>query len=302
MHFLMTIDVECFSIPLNRCDYDTGREVYEVGLPRLLDLLAKHDVQGTFYFTGKMAEMLPESVELVMEHGHEIGCHGYDHSPEKAFDLFNYEEQVNELKKAKRVIEGVAGRIESFRAPMLRINEETVRALEETGFTSDSSVCSQRFDGPFTFGSKKKLKWLVAPRKPYYLSYDSIIKSGKTNLLELPVSALFLPYIGTSMRIAPTFVKFLQKLLFFESKKTGKPVVFLFHPSECLDFDDKVITTRRTDNIIEYIFADVMRQKLKLKNLGEKSLKLLDAILKSASGYGFEFVNVSKYRKLYDTG
>jgi len=38
------------------------------------------------------------------------------------------------LKKAKRVIEGVAGRIESFRAPMLRINEDTVRALEETGF------------------------------------------------------------------------------------------------------------------------------------------------------------------------
>jgi hypothetical protein len=26
MHFLMTIDVECFSILLNRGDYDTGKE------------------------------------------------------------------------------------------------------------------------------------------------------------------------------------------------------------------------------------------------------------------------------------
>ncbi len=80
MHFLMTIDVECFSIPLNRCDNDTGREVYEAGLPRLLGLLARHDVQGTFYFTGKMAEMFPEAIELVMGYGHEIGYHGYDHS------------------------------------------------------------------------------------------------------------------------------------------------------------------------------------------------------------------------------
>ena len=69
MYFLMTIDVECFSIPLNRCDFDTGREVYEVGLPRLLDLLAKHDVQSTFYFTGKMAEMFPESIEFIKEQG-----------------------------------------------------------------------------------------------------------------------------------------------------------------------------------------------------------------------------------------
>ena len=298
MHFLMTIDVECFSIPLNRCDNDTGKEVYEAGLPRLLDLLAKHDVQGTFYFTGKMAEMFPESIELVMEYGHEIGCHGYDHSPERAFDVLSFEEQVTELKKAKRVIEEVAGRVESFRAPMLRINEATVRALEKTGFTSDSSICSQRFDGPFTFGSKKKLKWLLAPRRPYFLSYDSITKSGKSNILEIPISALFLPYIGTSMRIAPMLIKILQKLLFFESERTGKPIVFLFHPNECIDMKGKIFTTRRTDNIIEYLFADVMRQKLKIKNLGEKSLKLLDAILKKASEYGFEFVSVRKYRKL----
>ena len=202
MHFMMTIDVECFSIPLNRCDNDTGREVYEAGLPRLLGLLARHDVQGTFYFTGKMAEMFPEAIELVMGYGHEIGCHGYDHSPEKAFDLLSYDEQLKELRKAKTVIEGVAGRIESFRAPMLRINEDTVRALEEAGFKTDSSVSSQRFDGPFTFGAKRKLKWLYAPGKPYMISYDSIVKSGSSNVLEIPISAAIFPFIGTTMRIS----------------------------------------------------------------------------------------------------
>ena len=66
-------------------------------------------------------------------------------TPERAFDMLSYEEQVNGLKKAKTVIEGVAGRVESFRAPMLRINEATVRALEEAGFKTDSSVASQRY-------------------------------------------------------------------------------------------------------------------------------------------------------------
>jgi peptidoglycan/xylan/chitin deacetylase (PgdA/CDA1 family) len=86
MHFLMTNDVESFSIPLNRYDVETAKEAYEVGLPRLLDLYARHDLKCTFYFTGTFAEQSPESVELVKEHGHEIGCHGYDHSPQRAFD------------------------------------------------------------------------------------------------------------------------------------------------------------------------------------------------------------------------
>lgn len=65
----MTNDVEIFSIPLNRLSPDTAREVYEVGLPRLLDAYAKHDIRCTFYFTGKIVEMVPEAVELVLDHG-----------------------------------------------------------------------------------------------------------------------------------------------------------------------------------------------------------------------------------------
>ena len=295
----MTNDVESFSIPLNREDESVVKEVHEVGLPRLIDLYARHDIKSTFYFTGMFAERSPESVELVKEHGHEIGCHGYDHSPEKAFDVLSYEEQLNELKKAKKVIEDVAGSIESFRAPMLRINEATVRALEETRFTSDSSVASQRFDGPFTFGSKKKLKWLVAPRKPYMLSHKSIVKSGSSNILEIPISAAIVPFIGTTMRISPFVTKLMQKYLYRESKRTDKPLVFLFHPNECLEAGETIEATRRTNNFIEYLFADILRHKLKLKNLGMASLKLLDEVLTGAKEFGFEFVSAKEYAKRY---
>jgi len=299
MEFLMTIDVESFSIPLNRCDLSTGRRVHEEGLPSLLDLFAKHDIKATFYFTGEITELFPESIEIVVDHDHEVGCHGYDHTPDRAFDNLSYDEQVEELKRAKEIIEDVAGRIQSFRAPMLRINEDTVRALESTGFTSDSSICSQRFDGPLTFGSRKKLKWLFAPRKPYFLSYNSVVRSGSSNVLEIPISAVVIPFIGTTMRIFPKLIKIVQKLIFIESKKTGKPVVFLFHPNECLDVDSNVTTTRRANNFLEYLFADYLRQRLKLKNLGKPAILLLDTILKDARVEGFEFVSVSDYRRRY---
>jgi peptidoglycan/xylan/chitin deacetylase (PgdA/CDA1 family) len=176
MHFLMTNDVEAHSLSLNREDPHIAELVHNVGLPRLLDVLSKHDVTSTFYFTGTFCEQSPQSVDLVKDHGHEIGCHGYDHSPNRAFDLLTYDEQVCELNKAKKTIEPIAGKITSFRAPALRMNSHTVRALEDTGFTTDSSVASQRFDGPMSFGAKEKLKWLKAPRQPYMLSHESYVK------------------------------------------------------------------------------------------------------------------------------
>jgi peptidoglycan/xylan/chitin deacetylase (PgdA/CDA1 family) len=293
----MTNDVESFSIPLNRLDYNTAKEVYEVGLPRLLDVYSKNDIRCTFYFTGRMAEMFPEAVELVLEHGHDIGCHGYNHSSTQALDLMSLDEQIAEMKKAKNVIENIAGRISDFRAPALRINEHTIQALELTGFNTDSSIASQRFDGPLTFGSKKKLKWLIAPRSPYYPSYASTIKKGESKILEIPISAFIFPYIGTTMRVSPLTLKLLEKFLFAESLRSEKPIVFLFHPNECLDTKTEIIPARRANNSIEHLFADVIRRELKLRNLGVKAVGLLDEVIKCAKEKGFDFMTVQEYRK-----
>ena len=294
MYFLMTNDVECHSIALNRIEPKIADEIYEVGLPMLLDLLSKYDVISTFYFTGKFVELKPEAVDLVKAHGHEIGCHGYDHSANRAFDLLTYNQQIEELKKAKNAIEPVAGKIQSFRAPALRINGDTVKALEEMGFTTDSSVCPQRFDGPLSFGSREKLKWLIAPRKPYFLSNKSSIQMGGSNILEIPISALL---FGTTMRVSPMITGAIQKYLFYESKEMDKPIVFLFHPNECIEVGSVVSTTRRSKSVLGYVFADIVRQRLKLKNMGKKAIQLLDEILDDAKRYGFEFLNVKEYIK-----
>jgi len=59
MHFIMTTDVESFSIPLNREDSDVAKQIYEVGLPRLLDLYARR--RGERYMTAQ------KRVEKILE-------------------------------------------------------------------------------------------------------------------------------------------------------------------------------------------------------------------------------------------
>jgi peptidoglycan/xylan/chitin deacetylase (PgdA/CDA1 family) len=299
MYFLLTNDVELTSLALNREDPSIADEIYKVGLPRLLDLYSKHDVEATFFFTGNIVEIKPELVDMVKDHDHEIGCHGYHHNSQEGFDMLPYDKQVEYLSKSKRIIEDVSGRIESFRSPELRINKETVKALEVTGFKIDSSVASQRFDGPFSFGTKEKMKWMRAPRKPYYLSYNSPFTSGKSKILEIPISALIIPYIGTTMRIMPSVIKVIQKMLFHEAKN-GKPIVFLFHPNECLDSTH--IERTKSAQGISSIFRDTIRQKLKLMNMGKAAIKLMEGIIKDAKGCGFEFVSVKHYSRIWAGG
>jgi peptidoglycan-N-acetylglucosamine deacetylase len=288
--FLLTCDVESFSIPRNGCDRETAFQVYKQGLPRVLDLCAKHDIPATFYFTGELAEIVPEAVDLVKDHAHEIGCHGYSHEVDRALDNLSYNEQFSDITKAKALLESVAGTIKSFRAPALRINNDTINVLKATGFSSDSSICPQRFDGPFTFGSSRKLKWLVSRRKSFYLDSGS-------SILEIPISALIFPFIGTTMRVSPSLTRFLKRSLFLEASLTGKPIVFLFHPNECLDTTATISTPSRTNNPLMHLFADRLRQRLKLRRLGIEAIGLMEEIIVNAKQQGIDFRTATEYRK-----
>lgn len=140
-------------------------------------------------------------------------------------------------------------------------------------------------------------KWLVAPRFPYYASYDSVVNKGDSKILELPISALVFSYIGTTMRVSPVILRYLEKILFAESIMTHKPLVFLFHPNECLDAKSNVSPARRGGNMVEYIFGDVIRRELKIQNLGMRAVKLIDEVIKRAKVKGFEFESVQEYRE-----
>jgi peptidoglycan/xylan/chitin deacetylase (PgdA/CDA1 family) len=47
---------------------------------QILDILDKYDAKATFFCLGNNAEVYPELVELILEKGHAIGNHSYNHA------------------------------------------------------------------------------------------------------------------------------------------------------------------------------------------------------------------------------
>lgn len=299
-YFLLTNDVEYTLIHANVELRSVAQKITDLGIMRLLELYSKHDVRSTFYFTGNFAEAQPHAIELVKEKGHEIGCHGYSHDRTASFDSLGFEEQHSEIMKAKNAIEKVAGPIVSFRSPELRINKDTIKALSKTEFKTDSSIASQRFDGPLSLGFKYKKNWLFTPRNPYFLSFESPFKRGNSTILEIPISAALVPYIGSSLRISPGIIKYIEKYLFWEARNTGKPIVFIFHPHECMSVEEimkngnDVVCTAKGN-----FFSEVLRPKLKCRNLGIQSIDLLETIIVRAKNYGFTFITARDLYELY---
>lgn len=291
-YILFTNDVETTSILNHKLNDKTGEMVLKQGMPRLLDLYEKYNVKATFFFTAYIAKLYPEVVKMILPYGHEVGSHGLTHEVDQAFDILNLNEQIRHLKESKAILEDISGEeVLSFRAPAARVNSNLSLALEESGFKVDSSIASQRLDMFLSFGALKKLHWLTTPRKPYFVNKENVFARGDSSILEIPISALGFPYIGTFMRIAPRINQITRYLLWLESCLNSRPFVFLTHPNEFIDEErdtDKI--QRRTNNYISYLLGDVLRHHLKVKNLGEKALPLLERELQFFSQKNSEFM------------
>lgn len=294
---LLTNDVETTSIWHNALRDSTGEKVLKEGMPMLLDLYQRYNIKSTFFFTGYVAKKFPQIVRMVLPHGHEVGCHGLSHEVDNAFDLLDYQQQVKQLGEAKKILEDISGEaVVSFRAPALRVNEFTPSALQETGFRIDSSIAAQRFDMFLSFGSIKKMNRLFAPRLPYRASKSNLNKAGEGPVIEIPISAFIMPYIGTTLRIFPFLTRTLRYFLHAESGLNRKPLVFLFHPNELIDESaEPTEKKRRAKNLFSYILADLIRHKLKMKNLGAAAMPLYEREIEFFAKKQYEFLTLKDY-------
>lgn len=288
----ITNDVETTSILNHKLRDKTAEYVLNQGMPLLLDLYDRYGVKATFFYTGYIAQLCPKVVKMAYERGHEVGSHGLTHVVNQAFDVLTPEQQLEHLRQSKMILEDIIGdEVISFRAPALRVDRKFPLILREAGFKVDSSVSSQRLDMMFSFGAQKKLNWLAAPRKAYFTKPDNIFRKGNFELLELPISALGLPYIGTFMRIAPRLNRMTRHLLYMETLCTGRQFVFLTHPNEFIDEDlEEGKMGRRAKNYFSYLMGDVLRHKLKVKNLGEKAKPIFERELAFFYNKGINFV------------
>lgn len=192
--------------------------------------LKKLNLPCTFLFPSRSAELLKDQVIALRQEGHEIGCHGVTHSIGENFSTLPFVDQYRLLTEATHSITNILGgeRPITFRAPAFKICGHTIQALEELGYRIDLSVVSQRIS--LFSADSYNFKPLFAPRRPHHPSVHNAYKIGNVKLWEFPTTALGLPFFSNTERIfGLAFMKAFFRMLYWESKIIGKPIVFLFH-------------------------------------------------------------------------
>jgi peptidoglycan/xylan/chitin deacetylase (PgdA/CDA1 family) len=108
------------------------------GVPRVLDLLRRHELQATFFCPGYTAERYPDVLRRVRDEGHEIAHHGYLH---EAMAGMSREQEADVLDRGLDALDRVAGvRPVGYRAPMWETTYATAELLLDRGFLYESSL------------------------------------------------------------------------------------------------------------------------------------------------------------------
>ena len=101
--------------------------------PRVLDVLAKHDVRGTFFCVGQRAARAPESMRAIAAGGHEIGSHGWSHA---SLWLCGPWKTAAEIDRAQATLTELGGKPPRFfRPPWGMVNAAMFPLLKRRGLT-----------------------------------------------------------------------------------------------------------------------------------------------------------------------
>lgn len=185
-----------------------------VGVPRILEILERHQIASTFFVPGHTAHRYPQAIRSIVAAGHEIAHHGYLHEQPTALTA---EQEVEALDRGLEALAEVAGvRPSGYRAPMWDLSWRTPALLAERGFLYDSS--------------------LMDADHPYELA---VTPDATDSLVEIPIQwALddweqycYLPDIsGSGLIESPRKARELWQLEFDGLRKVGGCWVLTNHP------------------------------------------------------------------------
>lgn len=118
-------------------------EFCAVAIPRILDLLGRFRIPGTFCIPGHTALAYPDLVRRIHAEGHEIAHHGWVH--ENPADFAEAEERRN-IERGLEALHEVAGmQPRGYRSPSWDFSANTVGILLDYGFRYDSSLMGSDF-------------------------------------------------------------------------------------------------------------------------------------------------------------
>jgi len=189
---------------------------------RLLALLERNGVCGTFFVLGWTAERHPGLVGRIAAEGHEIASHGFDHELITRQDPGIFREDV---RRARGLLQDLSGQpVLGYRAPSYTVVERTrwaLPVLAEEGHAYDSSIFPIR---------RRRYGIPSAPRWPHRLE----LPEGRS-LVEFPLPTV--RFLGVN--VPATGGAYLRLLpLAFQRWAVGgmlrrdRPLVINVHPWE----------------------------------------------------------------------
>lgn len=105
----------------------------ERALP-IVDILRDKEVEATFFISGAWAERHPEIVEKIVENGHTLGNHGFQH---KKYTNMEEEEIIRDLHLSHKKIKDVTEQdVTYFRPPFGELNKEVLSIVERFGYST----------------------------------------------------------------------------------------------------------------------------------------------------------------------
>src|ERR1700754_824754 len=139
----LTFDVDCESgflaegehrlSTLSEARYGATR-----GVPRILHILARHEIAGTFYIPGDTAERHTDTCKAIVAAGHEVGHHGHLHLRSDEIDA---QAQRAEIERGLEALDTHLGvHPHGYRSPSWELTPETFALLQEHAFEWDSSL------------------------------------------------------------------------------------------------------------------------------------------------------------------
>ena len=265
-------------------------EGMQKGSPIILDILKKHDVKATFFFTADAAEKNANIVHMVRDAGHEIGCHTLFHETigDALFEIPGMipllpEEVEHRIEVCTERVEKIAGVYPTaWRCPRLFGSTTVVNALERLGYTSDATY-------PMYFYRERLT--------PYHPSKDDWTKEGDLKIIELPnfadLSMESKDQYGRDMDQWPLWrtenadavidhIKGYMK--FCETKKVDPFLCFYMHPWEFWPMPEGLIHSGE---------GAVLPDPFIIKNCGPYAAEQFDLLIQKLKDLGSVFTTAS---------
>lgn len=254
----MTVDVEdyfqvaAFADKIHRADWDGFPCRVERNLDAILALFAEQEATATFFTLGWIAERYPKAVRAIVDNGHELASHGYEHIKVHAQLPQAFRDDV---RRTKGILEDIGGqRVKGYRAASFSIDERSMWAfdiLADEGYDYSSSTYPIKHDH---YGMPNGHRFAHRP-------------SERHRFLEVPIStlALFDRNIpsggGGYFRLLP--YGFSRWALRRIAEKDRNPLVFYFHPWEIDPDQPRVKGISLRSRFRHYVNLGTMKDRLR---------------------------------------